>query len=261
MMVGMPPHSSPTSSSDARPLLILKVGDTFADTALRLGDFEHWIAQGLQGCGLPVCVLDPRRGDALPTPATLAGVVITGSHAMVTDRAPWSEDVAHWLRQAVPAGLPTLGICYGHQVLAHALGGTAGNHPQGLELGTVQIERLPAAQHDVLFSALPDRFAAQVVHRQSALRLPPGAVPLAASGWEPHQAYRVGEQCWGVQFHPEFSAKAMQAYVNRLAPEAPQRKTVTDTPDAASLLPRFGELVRTREARREMPQPDCAPPA
>lgn len=233
-----------------RPLLILKLGDTFAETAQTLGDFEHWIARGLHSAELPLCVLDPRRGDALPAPDTLGGVVMTGSHAMVTERAAWSEALAEWLRTAVPGGLPTLGICYGHQLLADALGGEAGNHAQGLELGTVQVRCLPAARDDTLFGALPDQFPAQVVHRQSALRLPPGAVPLAANDWEAHQAFRIGTQAWGVQFHPEFDAAAMQAYVDQLAVDVPAAPKVTDTPASASLLPRFAALVQAHEARR-----------
>lgn len=248
--------SSSLPAGDAvspRPLLILKLGETFADTAQQQGDFEHWIARGFQSADLPLCVLDPRRGDALPAPDTLAGVVMSGSHVMVTERAAWSEALAEWLRVAVPAGLPTLGICYGHQLLADALGGEAGNHAQGLELGTVQVRRLPAAQGDALFGALPEQFPAQVVHRQSALRLPPDAVPLAANDWDAYQAFRIGAQAWGVQFHPEFDAAAMQAYVDQLSRDMPAPPTVTDTPESASLLPRFAALVQAREARRSMP--------
>ena len=253
-----PASGAPPSSPISRPLLILKLGDTDADTAQSLGDFEHWIAQGLQPLDLPLCVLDPRRGDALPDPQALAGAVLTGSHAMVTERADWSAAVADWLRRAVPAGLPILGICYGHQLLADALGGQAGPHDKGLELGTVQVRCLPAAQGDALFGALPPQFAAQVVHRQSALRLPPGAVVLAANDWEAHQAFRMGDQAWGVQFHPEFSAQAMQAYVDRLAADAARPPGVADTPESAALLPRFARLVQAREAQRPSSVPAAA---
>lgn len=231
----------------------MKLGDTLPGVAAVLGDFEQWIADGLASAdaALPVALLDPRRGDTLPPADQIAGVVLTGSPAMVSDRAPWSEATAHWLRGILPAGVPVLGICYGHQLLAHALGGTAGNNIRGLELGTVQIRRLPAADGDALFEHLPDAFPAQVVHSQSALQLPPGAVALAANDWEPHQAVRFGAHCWGVQFHPEFDAQAMGLYVEQLAAgDAPTLQAVQATPASASLLPRFARLVEDRERAR-----------
>jgi len=238
-----------------RPLVILKLGDTLPALRAQQGDFEHWIARGLGQAEVDVAVLDPRRGDTFPAPGATAGVVVTGSHAMVSHREAWSEAAGRWLAQAARAGVPVLGICYGHQLLADALGGRAGDHPQGRELGTVEVELLPAAQDDALLSGLPPRFAAHVVHRQSALALPPGAVPLARNGWEPHQAFRFGDAAWGVQFHPEFDAAAMRGYVDALAEElgaqAPQRRAaVRPTPEAAGLLARFAGIVARREAAR-----------
>jgi GMP synthase (glutamine-hydrolysing) len=144
-----------------------------------------------------------------------------------------------------------LGICYGHQLLAHALGGEVGYHPGGLELGTVPITLAPEAQADPLFAHLPNQWPAQVVHAQSVRALPPGAVRLAGNAHEPHQAYRVGTQAWGVQFHPEFSPAAMQGYVQQLAATLPTGRTppqVQETLQACSLLGRFAQLCT--QARR-----------
>ena len=95
-------------------------------------------------------------------------------------------------------------------------------------------------------------FPAQVVHRQSVHRLPAGAVRLAANAFEPNQAFRVGPAAWGVQFHPEFSAQAMRAYVERLGPElrneghdpAALAAGVADTPAAARVLRHFARHVQ-----------------
>ncbi|MDQ7972223.1 MAG: glutamine amidotransferase [Rhodocyclaceae bacterium] len=235
-----------------RPLVIVKAGDSHASLVEAQGNFEHWIARELGDTTLPIVVLDPRRGDRLPAPEAVAAAVVTGSHAMVSHREPWSEATGRWLATAARAGTPLLGICYGHQLLADALGGRADDHPHGLELGTVEVDLLPAAADDPLFAGLPDRFAAHVVHRQSALQLPAGAVRLASNAWEPNQAFRVGEHAWGVQFHPEFDDDAMRGYVDALAPgqaDAPAlRAQVRPTPEAASLLRRFAELVERREA-------------
>ena len=266
-------------------ILILKLGDTLPELRARHGDFEHWMAQGLRRSGLDLQleVADPRphaapptatdtspaphgnlpRRHGLPTGAELAargaGVLITGSHAMVTDREPWSETTATWLADVVARGLPVLGVCYGHQLLAHALGGEVWPHPDGLELGTVQVETTEHAPSDPLLGDLPRRFQAQVAHRQSVRRLPAGATVLARNGFEPHHAYRVGECAWGVQFHPEFGPQASQGYLQHLADDLqrqgqdPQALTaqVTPSPEAANLLARFAHQV----AQRATPRP------
>lgn len=225
-----------------KPLLIVKVGSTHPHIAQALGDFEHWIIDGLGEAGLPVKVVDPRQGMTLPASSDVAGAIVTGSHSMVTDREPWSENTAEWLRGAVAAELPVLGICYGHQLLAHALGGEVDYHPGGIELGTVDIHLTPTAQEDRLFSGLPMRFKGQAAHRQSVRRLPDGAEHLAGNGFEPHHAFRFGRNAWGVQFHPEFSAQATAAYVQANT-DLTARPPVADAPEAASLLARFARLA------------------
>lgn len=275
----MPKTDDFLSMTTPTRLLILKLGDTLPALKADHGDFEDWIAQGLQASDHPVTVsvLDPRRGDALP-PLTLRspserpfdGVVLTGSHAMVTDREPWSEQTAAWLRDAVYVSLPVLGICYGHQLLAHALGGTVDNHPGGLESGTTVIWRQPEADRDPLFAELPSHWHAQVSHRQTVTQLPHGAVLLAYNRFEPHHAFRFGACAWGVQFHPEFMPEATRAYLLHQTTtlteqgQDPQRMQteVQPTPEARSLLGRFATWVATHRKAvvRTAPTADAAPP-
>lgn len=241
--------------SDKPPTLyIVKTGQTLPELHKQYGDFEDWIARGLEGRGLPVQVIDPRDGGEWPAPSRIAGVVITGSPAMVTDRAAWSERTAAWLSELVQAQTPVLGICYGHQLLAHALGGEVGHHPHGMEIGTALVERTKEAEEDPLLGALPPRFDAHVVHEQSVLRLPPDSVVLASNAHEPHQAFRVGRCAWGVQFHPEFSTEVMRGYFDLLEPRLSTpfvSETVRDTPEAAAILPRFAQWVQARLAGAE----------
>lgn len=240
-----------TNSALYKPMLILKVGDTFPEMARLLGDFEDWIRDGLGPVRYPISVVDPRHSAALPDIRSLAGVVISGSHAMVSNREPWSERLVPWLRELVGAGVPVLGLCYGHQLLAHAFGGVVDFHPRGIEIGTTSIAKGEAGALDPLFGALPHTFSAHVVHRQAVLRLPPDAVVLARNGFEPHHAFRLGDRAWGVQFHPEFDERAMQGYLqcmkDSLAKEGIDAgdllaRTVS-TPAAASILRKFGEFV------------------
>jgi GMP synthase (glutamine-hydrolysing) len=90
-------------------------------------------------------------------------------------------------------------------------------HPGGREIGTVDIDLLPAAVDDPLFASLPPGFSAHVVHAQTVMEPPPGAVRLAENAFEPTHAFRVGRRAWGVQFHPEFDLVRMTGYVDRLA--------------------------------------------
>ena len=86
------------------PLLIVKLGDTIPDLAARRGGFETWIAAALGDA--PVRVVDPRfDAHGLPDPGEISAAVVTGSRAMVTDRAAWSETTARWLARVVAAGV------------------------------------------------------------------------------------------------------------------------------------------------------------
>ena len=160
-----------------KKLYILKLGTTFPGIAERFGDFDAWTLAGLGNGRIEACVLDVEHGASLPEAVECAGVVITGSHSMVTDELPWSVRVEKWLPSLLEAGTPIFGICYGHQLLARAAGGKVGFHPHGKEIGTVQVQVLPDGASDVLFGRLPQTFTAHATHSQSVLRLPPNAVP------------------------------------------------------------------------------------
>lgn len=231
-------------------LVILKTGNTTTPIRESFGDFDRWFLNGLSeqlDCQVVDVTCQPLPGE----PDQWDGIVVTGSPAMVSDRAPWSESAAAWLARAVELGLPVLGVCYGHQLLAHAFGGEVGYHPDGRESGTYPVKLHEAARTDPLFATLPDQFHAQLTHRQAVLRLPAKAVLLASNDFEKHQAFRIGPSAWGVQFHPEFTADIMRAYLQvqatdleneGFAPDALIRQ-VEDAPYASSLLQRFSELV------------------
>ena len=234
-----------------KKITIIEAGRTFADLAKRKGDFADWVAEGMDVPRDQVRVVPAFEGSALPDLQTVSAVVVPGSHAMVTDRAPWSELLAGWMAQAVEQEIPVLGICYGHQLLAYALGGEVGYHPGGGEVGCVSIRLLPESQNDPLFSQMPPVFPAPVFHRQSVLALPPGARLLAASSADPHHAFAWGRKAWGVQFHPEFDAAVTADYLDiedsRLAARGFDVKKLRDslcaTPEAWSLLQRFRRLI------------------
>lgn len=195
-----------------KKILLIKTGSTHATIRDQFGDFEHWFLRGLTAADTQL--VNAMEATALPACNDIDGVVITGSPAMVTDREPWSERLAEWLATQAHGQVPILGVCYGHQLLAHALGGAVDWHPQGREIGTTPIHLTDAGTRDPLLGTLPARFLAQVTHAQRVSRLPDEAVLLAGNDYESHHAFRVGDATWGLQFHPEFSADVMRAYLH-----------------------------------------------
>lgn len=232
-------------------VLIIKTGTGLPSLSARGGDFEDWILEGMQLPRARATVVDVRRGDTLPAYDSIAAVVITGSVDMVTDHEEWSERTAAWLPGAVQSGLPILGICYGHQLLAYALGGEVGDNPRGLEYGTLDVRLTPAAATDPLLGSLGARLQVQACHDQSVLRLPEGATLLASSDMETHHAFVVGKNAWGLQFHPEFDAATVAICIKEsgeaLARQgsAPERllENCIDTPYGAEILRRFAVLA------------------
>ncbi len=183
-------------------------------------------------------------------PSHPEAVIITGAHEMVTDGDPWIERAANWLHLLLESNVPVFGICFGHQLLAHALGGEVGDHPEGREVGTVSIRCLPEARNDSLMSAMPSSFPAYATHTQSVLTLPPGATRLASSAFDPNHAVRFGERQWGVQFHPEFSERVLRYYIDRQRDELLKQgqdadqliRAVMPSP-SANMMDRFARLA------------------
>tara|TARA_R110002012_G_scaffold6176_4_gene28177 strand:+ start:3246 stop:3962 length:717 start_codon:yes stop_codon:yes gene_type:complete len=235
-------------------VLIVKTGDAFPEVVDQHGDFETLFMQQLS-TALPahreLKVWDARQGSAAPAVNTLAGIIITGSHSMVSDAEPWSEALKPWLQEALANGTPMLGVCYGHQLMAAAFGGISDYHPAGRETGTHTVRLTGAGREDPLFSQLPERFAAQLTHAQSVMQAPPGSTVLAHNKHDAHQALRYGAKQWSVQFHPEFTAPVMRAYLERqrdtlldqgTAPDA-LLESVEECHAASSLLRRFLAFV------------------
>jgi len=255
---------------EERPILVLKTGEALAPVKRLRGDFEDWIAVGLGRSVDSLSVASVYRGDALPPVDSIAGVVVTGSPAMVTERPDWSEAAARWLAKLVEGDtMPVLGLCYGHQLLAHGLGGEVGANPKGREMGTVDVtfSATPAASAepsivpggstketaDEVLGPLFESgaFPGHMSHVESVLRPPAGARILAQTSLDPHTVLAFGPRQWGVQFHPEFDRDIMQGYVEArrdiltgegLDPDSMIAEAV-ETDSITRVLSRFAELV------------------
>ncbi|MEA9389819.1 glutamine amidotransferase [Acerihabitans sp. TG2] len=198
-----------------KPLLLLQLGEPPQEIAAQVGEQADWFNAALAELGYPIHLVRPDLGLALPAYAEVSAVMISGSWAMVTDRLPWSERTGAWLRDAFHAGMPMLGICYGHQLLAHALGGTVGDNPNGLEMGLLPVTLTAQAQDDALLGSFPSHFTAYLTHKQSVLVPPVGAQVLATSDMDHCQIIRYSDRVLSSQFHPEFTADTMLACISR----------------------------------------------
>ena len=148
-----------------------------------------------------------------------------------------------------------LGICYGHQLLAHAFGGTVENNPRGRNIGTVDVTldasaaRRPAVRgHGRACSTCRFRTA------NRSLRCPRDARLLGAAARDPNHAFALGERAWGVQFHPEFDADIVRGYIDARRTQIDAEgldadalwQEARDTEHGRAVLRRFAELVRGR---------------
>jgi len=207
-------------STGGRPVSLAGVGTALviendpSDDLRRLGE---WLTEA----ELELTVLRPHAGDPLPDTLDgyLALIVLGGDQSAYAGEdgqpgAPWFPALEGLLRKAVRAHLPTLGVCLGAQLLASAHGGLAERSTSGPEIGPGLVARRDAADNDPLFKYVP--LIPDVVqwHSDEITELPIGAVLLAASSRYPHQAFRLGDRAWGLQFHIECDVDMIAAWAD-----------------------------------------------
>ncbi len=178
-----------------------------SDDLRRLGE---WLTEA----GLELTVVRPHAGDSLPETLDehIALVVLGGDQSAYPTAAgdpgaPWFPAVEGLLRKAVRHHVPTLGVCLGGQLLATAHGGLVERSTSGPEIGPGLVGRRDAADGDPLFKYVPLLPDVVQWHSDEITELPIGAVLLAASSRYPHQAFRLGDRAWGLQFHIECDAE------------------------------------------------------
>ncbi|MEM7222769.1 MAG: type 1 glutamine amidotransferase [Pseudomonadota bacterium] len=189
-------------------------------------------------------------GEAIPS---LEGYDVLWSFGGPMD--VWQEEAHPWLarekaviREAVvERGLPFLGVCLGHQLLAEALGGRVG--PAPAEVGVMAVAPTAEGRNDPVI-AMEGEIAALQWHSAGVLELPPGGVALARSPLCPVQALRWGERAYGIQYHTEVTEATVPTW--GCIPEYKAALEKTLGPDAlaafeaevARELPAFNESAR-----------------
>jgi GMP synthase (glutamine-hydrolysing) len=194
-----------------RPLQILLTGDPVPSAQAQVGGFDAMFQRALRGVwDGPYEVLDLRTVEQLPEPGAAHAVIVSGSPHFVSEQLPWMLKGCDYMLALQAAGTPVLGVCFGHQLLAAALGGRVERNPRGREIGTVSAEVL--RPNPLLLGG--DLLRVNASHLDSIVELPPGASVCARTALDPNTLVHFGGAIWGVQFHPEFDAETVRCYLN-----------------------------------------------
>lgn len=199
----------------------------------------------------PLAFWRPAETRRLPNVLDFAGLVITGSAACVTAPEPWMDSVVDLILDAKVAGVPILGICFGHQILAHAMFGSGTVRKSATpEVGWVQITQTMDAEP--IFEGIDPSFTTFMSHFDE-VQARPGMTVLATTERCEVAAYRVDTlPVWGFQFHAEMDqAEAEELVELRISGWPDANVTVGEaragsrdsTPLVTRLLQNFFQVV------------------
>lgn len=146
----------------------------------------------------------------------------TGDFSVATDRPDWFNKLVGWTQGLLEDGVPTLGLCYGFHLMAHAVGGEVKTRPDLEETGTFEVRLTQAGTDDEILKCLPSRFLAQQGHHDVVVSMPQEWIRLADSERCHWQAFKHPEKpFYGLQFHPELRREdfmdRMRAYAESYA--------------------------------------------
>lgn len=173
--------------------------------------FGMWLEEA--GAVLDVC--RPWAGDELPAtdPSSYDALLVLGGEmgAGDDDTVPWLAPLKDRIREAAALGLPTLGICLGHQLIAVALGGEVRRNPRGQAVGVLATGWTDHRADDPLTAHLTGARGIQW-NNDVVTQVPDGTVVLAESDAGELQVARFAPRVWGVQLHPEADARIVRAW-------------------------------------------------
>lgn len=148
-------------------------------------------------------------GATLPDPATCEGVVITGSPAGVYDVTPWMDPLRDFVRGVFAAKTPMVGVCFGHQIIADAMGGDVRKSEKGWGVGRHVYDVLTAP---VWMSGAGPTVSLSVSHQDQVITPPQSAMTLARSAHTDHAMLAYEDApVMSLQGHPEFSDEFVAA--------------------------------------------------
>jgi GMP synthase (glutamine-hydrolysing) len=226
----------------SRPVLLLQLGEA-PEVVVRVhGTFSSWYERAFAE---RLHIHDGRPGGRGPEPRDFAGMIITGSSASLSRPEPWMDDACDLVVRAADAGVPVLGVCFGHQLVGRAFGAAVTKNPRGWEIGTGEVGLTDAGRRDPLFTGLAPTLRVNLTHED---HVEPGAAELEALAGNAHtplQAVAAGPHVRGIQFHPEMTGAIIRSYIaarrpvlTGLDPDALSARAA-DCPDGIAIFANF----------------------
>ena len=161
--------------------------------------------------GVELVPYDVINGVLPGRPDECDGWLATGSRHSVYEDLDWIRETAAFVRTVRDAEVPFVGVCFGHQLLAHALGGVVERSPRGWGAGILHIDVL---RHEAWMDPPKERCHLHFMHQDQVVRAPEGAVVLGCADHCEVAMFRVGGTMLGVQAHPEFTVAYAEALLS-----------------------------------------------
>ncbi len=159
----------------------------------------------------------PARDDVLPRRAdAYDGYIICGSPASVHDTHGWVENLLRFIRNIHELRIPVFGCCFGHQAIAHALGGEVSPNRAGWSVGT---ESMRIVRQDPWLPADCDRIELYSAHEEQVTLLPPGGRILGTCPNCPVASLAIGNHVFTTQYHPEMTRPFVEDLVEEMKDE------------------------------------------
>ncbi|RMD94353.1 MAG: type 1 glutamine amidotransferase [Alphaproteobacteria bacterium] len=183
---------------------ILQTGHSPEPLIPEHGDYGEMFPRLLAGRGFTFSTWSVVDGVFPDSVHEAEGWLLTGSRHGAYDDLPWIPRLEEFIREAYAQGVPLVGICFGHQIIAQALGGRVEKHPGGWIIGRQEYD----------FSNGLGRLALNAWHQDQVMELPEGAEVVASHPGCPYAALVYeGERAYTIQPHPEFDARFIEGLI------------------------------------------------
>ena len=171
-------------------------------------------------------------------------LIVMGGPMSVNDFDTWIAQETAFIRSALLAGKPMIGVCLGSQFMAKALG-AAVRPGQALEIGMTPVRLTDEGKQDPVFGTGPGSFGVFEWHGE-VFGLPKGCVPLAESDIAPLQAFRYGDRAYGLLFHLEMEESGIDSLCRECAPDLIKAR-LTEHQVKSAALPQLPQLHQTAD--------------